>query len=126
MIFTYTRKINNLKKLTTKAKISKDVYFYIIKHLSEPIKTEDIAKALYMSRSHLSTIFKKETGISLNNYIHKIKIEKAKELLMDNSKSITLISDYLGYSSSSHFNRIFKQEKKITPTEYRKNNKNIF
>lgn len=121
MIFTYTREINNLKKLTTKTKISKDVYFYIIKHLSEPIKTEDIAKALYMSRSYLSTNFKKETGISLNNYIHKIKIEKAKELLMDDSKSITLISDYLGYSSSSHFNRIFKQLTGFTPKEYRKN-----
>lgn len=120
MTFAYTKEIDNLIKLTTEAKISKDVYFYIIKNISEPIKTEEIAKALYVSRSYLSTIFKKETGISLNNYIHRIKIDKSKELLLDNSKSITLISDYLGYSSSSHFNRVFKQIIGVTPTEYRK------
>lgn len=119
MIFSYTKEVNNLKKLTTQDRISKDVYYYILSHISEPIKTSDIAQAMYISRSHLSTLFKKETGINLNDYIHKIKIEKAKELLSDSSKSITLISDYLGYSSSSHFNRIFKQLTKVTPKKYR-------
>ena len=73
-----------------------------------------------MSRSYLSTTFKKTYGIYLNKYIHIIKIDKAKDLLKDHSKNITQISNYLGYSSSSHFNRIFKQITKTTPNEYRK------
>lgn len=120
MISTYTREVGNVKNLTTNARLSRDVYNYIIQHISNPIKTGNIADALYMSRSHLSTVFKKETGINLNVYIHQIKTEKAKELLRDNTKSITLISDYLGYSSSSHFNRIFKQIAGTTPKDYRK------
>jgi YSIRK-targeted surface antigen transcriptional regulator len=120
MILTFTKEVENLKKLTAETKISRDVYHYILEHISEPIKTEDIAKDLYLSRSHLSTLFKKETEITLNSYINRIKTEKAKELLTDNSKSINLISDYLGYSSSSHFNRVFKTITGLTPSEYRK------
>ena len=43
-------------------------------------------------------MFKKGTGKNISDYVHEIKIEKAKELLKDISKNITLISDYLGYS----------------------------
>lgn len=119
MVLTFTKEINNLKNKTNDH-LSNEVYYYIIHHLSDAIKTEDIANSLYISRSHLSTIFKKTQGISLNDYIQQIKIDKAKELLKDNSKSIVLISDYLGFSSSSHFNRVFKKITGITPKEYRK------
>ena len=118
MIFTYTKEVSNIKNLTTSG-LSRDVYNYIIRHISDSIKTHEIADALYMSRSHLSTVFKQETGMNLNNYIHQIKIEKAKDLLEDTAKNITLISDYLGYSSSSHFNRVFKHTTGMTPKEYR-------
>lgn len=120
MISAYTKEVGKLKNMTNENRISKDVYYYILQHISDPIRTEDIAKAVYMSRSHLSTLFKKETGISLNDYIHQIKIAKARELLSDSSKSITLISDYLGYSSSSHFTRVFIQITGTTPKQYRK------
>ena len=119
MIRRYTQEIGYIKQLTYNNKLTNDVYSYIINHLSDSIKVEDIAKALYTSRSHLSTIFKKETNENISDYIHKVKIEKAKELLQDNSKNILLISDYLGYSSSSHFNRIFKKYTKISPKQYR-------
>lgn len=119
MVLTFTKEINILKNKTNNH-LSNEVYHYIVHHISEAIKTEDIANSLYISRSHLSTIFKKSQGISLNEYIRQIKIDKAKELLKDDSKSIILISDYLGFSSSSHFNRIFKKITGNTPKEYRK------
>ena len=59
--------------------------------------------------------------MTVNEYIHRIKIDKAKELLQDHTKSIALISDYLGYSSSSHFNRMFKKFTSVSPFTYRKN-----
>ena len=120
MVYTFTRHVSELKKMTDNGKLSNDIYYYIIHHISDPIKTEDIAKHLYMSRSYLSTLFKKQYGMTLNDYIHLVKIEKAKELLAGNSKSITLISDYLGYSSSSHFDRVFKKVTGTTPKEYKR------
>ena len=106
----------------TDSRLTNEIYHYVIHHLSDAIRTQDIADHLYMSRSYLSTLFKKQYGMNLNDYIHQIKIDKAKELLTDHSKSILLISDYLGYSSSSHFNRMFKVITGMTPKEYRKEN----
>ena len=120
MIMAYTQEVGRLKGNTNGSAISAQVYWYVLEHLSEPIRTQDIADSLYLSRSHLSTLFKKETGIELGDYIHQVKMEKARELLKDNTKSIALISDYLGYSSSSHFNRIFRQYTGITPGRYRR------
>lgn len=120
MISTYTSRIGALKKHTDDSRLVHDVYRYIINHISEPIRTDEIADSLYLSRSYLSTSFKNRMGMTLNEYIHKIKIDRAKELLTDQTKSIALISDYLGYSSSSHFNKMFRKITGTTPLKYRK------
>lgn len=120
MVYDFTAEVNRKKRLTENTSLKSSIYFYVLHNISKPITTSDIANHLYMSRSYLSTTFKKTYGIDLNKYIHIIKIDKAKDLLKDHSKNITQISNYLGYSSSSHFNRIFKQITKTTPNEYRK------
>ena len=120
LVNTYTSEVGMVKSLTDGSRLVHDVYRYVTAHISETIRTDEIAAALFMSRSYLCTSFRKQTGITLNGYIHKIKTEKAKELLPDQTKSIGLISDYLGYSSSSHFNRVFKNVTGMTPLEYRK------
>ncbi|MBR4461426.1 MAG: helix-turn-helix domain-containing protein [Erysipelotrichaceae bacterium] len=119
MVYTFTKEVSKLTEMTDD-RLSNEIYHYVLHHISDPIRTREIADHLYMSRSYLSTLFKKQYGKNLNDYIHEIKISKAKELLQDHSKSIILISDYLGYSSSSHFNRVFKQITGISPKEYRK------
>lgn len=125
MVYTYTKQIHQLKQLSDDSSLVNDIYHYILHHISDPTKTSDIADALYISRSHLSTSFAKQSGKTLNDYIHEVKINKAKELLRDRSKSITLISDYLGYSSSSHFDRVFFKYTGTTPKEYRKKLKDL-
>ena len=80
---------------------------------------EDIAKELYLSRPYLSRKFIEETGISLTDYILNEKTEEAKRLLRYSDKSLTAISGYLGFSSQSHFSRVFKKYSGSTPGEYR-------
>ena len=70
--------------------------------------------------SRLSTVFKQIYGEDLSRYIQKIKIERSRELLKDKQRTITQISDYLGYSSSSHFTRVFRSVTGMTPNAYRK------
>lgn len=119
MVMQYTQAVEDLRYNRNQSEFTKNVASYIRHHLSEAIKTDDIADSLFMSRSHLSTRFKQETGINLTEYIHHIKISEAKHLLAHTDKNLSLISNYLGYSSQSHFTRMFKKIVGISPLEYR-------
>ena len=87
--------------------------------MSEPITAEKIAEDLFLNRSYLSRKFKEETGETLTDFILKEKTEEAKRLLRYSDKSLTAIGSYLGFSSASHFSRVFKTYVGSTPSEYR-------
>ncbi len=119
MILEYTQKVERIRLGRHPGKLAIDVANYIRHHLSEPITAEDIAKELYLSRPYLSRKFIEETGESLTNFILKEKTEEAKRLLRYSDKSLTAISDYLGFSSQSHFSKVFKKYANCAPGEYR-------
>ena len=119
MVAQYTQAVEELRYNRNQSELVRNVASYIRHHLSDAIKTEDIATSLFMSRSHLSTRFKNETGMNLTEYIHYIKISEAKHLLTHTDKNLLMISNYLGYSSQSHFTRMFKKMVGISPAEYR-------
>lgn len=119
MLLDYTERVERLRRGKTPSKLAVDVANYVQHHLSDAIKTEDIAGALYMSRPYLSKKFKEETGENIADFILKEKTEEAKRLLRYSDKSLTAIGSYLGFSSPSHFSRVFKTYVGITPREYR-------
>lgn len=119
MVFDYAEQVEKLQCGKQPSKLVQDVAKYIQRHLSEPITTNDIAKAIFLSRSRLSVKFKKETGENLIDYILKEKTEEAKRLLRYTDKTAVAISAYLGFSSQSHFTRVFKKYAGILPNEYR-------
>lgn len=119
MVLDYTEKVEYLLHGQNLSQLVIDVKNYIMHHISDPIKTKDIAKEFYTNRSRLSTNFKKETGENLIDFILKEKIEEAKRLLRYSNKTLVSISFYLGFSSQSHFTRVFKKYIGLTPTEYR-------
>lgn len=119
LITSFTEKVNQLHYGKHSSKLVTDVANYIQHHLSSPITTQEIADALYLSRPHLSAKFKEETGETLSQFILNHKIHEAKRLLKYTDKSILSIAIYLGFSSQSHFTRVFKKETGKTPGEYR-------
>ncbi len=119
MIEEFTERVDRIRQGSHESRLAIQVANYVQKHLSEPISTETLAKELYLSRTHLSACFHRETGETLTAFITKEKMEEAKRLLRYSDKSMTAISNYLGYSSPSHFGKVFRKTAGCTPREYR-------
>ncbi len=119
MVFDFTERMERIRHGKNPTRLALEVSGYIRRHMSETITTEAIAKSLYMSRPYLSRRFKEETGETLKDFILQEKTEEARRLLRYSSKSFPAISGYLGFSSQSHFTRVFKKYTGCTPGEYR-------
>ena len=119
MVLDYVENVEKVRYHRNKSEFVGEVANYVRHHLSEPIKTEDIADALFISRSRLSTKFKEESGITLTEYIRNMKISEAKHLLKHTDKSLLLISTHLGFSSQSHFCKVFKEVTGMSPSEFK-------
>ena len=96
----------------------RSVTSYIREHLTEDFSVDQMAQDLFLSRSYLSTKFKKETGMTLSQYIQEQKIEKAKSLLKTTDRSILEIATYLGFCDAKYFGARFKKFYKVPPTRY--------
>ena len=119
MLLDYTERVERLRRGKTPSRLATDVANYVQHHLSDAIKAEDIARALYISRPYLSKRFKEDTGENITDFILKEKTEEAKRLLRYSDKSLTAIGSYLGFSSPSHFSRVFRAYVGSSPGEYR-------
>ena len=119
MLLDYAERVERLHRGAVSSRLTADVANYVQHHLSDAIKTEQIARALYVSRPYLSKKFRESTGETLTDFILKEKTEEAKRLLRYSDKSLTAIGSYLGFSSPSHFSRIFRKYAGSSPHEYR-------
>ncbi len=92
---------------------------YIAENLDKPLSLTLLANLVYYNSSYLSRIFKKFTGMTLTNYITKMRMEKAKEMLTRTNKKINAIASELCFASQSYFNQAFRRETGMSPLEYR-------
>jgi AraC-like DNA-binding protein len=92
---------------------------YIYEHLHETITVPMVASFVRLNSSYLSTLFKKEIGISVSDYIRHRRIEAAANMLKFSDMPCGQIAHVLAFSSHSHFVNIFKKELGMTPKEYR-------
>lgn len=98
---------------------------YIQSHTNGPIAVEDVAAQIHRSGSYLMRRFKAETGMRVGDYITKCKLEEACDLLVYGQRSLAEISAYLGYSSQSYFQNVFKKQLGVTPAQYRKRHQKV-
>lgn len=101
----------------------RDTERFISENYDEKITIQDIADEVYLTPQYLCKVFKDETGTTINNYITDMRMEKAKELLMDRNLKLYEIAAQVGYRDPNYFTRVFKRYFKMSPSEYREKNK---
>lgn len=97
------------------------IYEYINNNYQENISLDSLAELVGMTPTALSRFFKLRSGKTLSNYIIELRLGHATRLLADTTNSISEICYLSGFSNISNFNRIFKQRKNFTPSEFREN-----
>ncbi len=96
---------------------------YLSDHLTQEIRTEDIAAAVGLSPFHLSRLFKAHTRLTMREYLIRERIEAAKQLLTVTDRPIPQIASLLRFCDQSYFTMVFRRHTGRTPGEYRKENR---
>jgi two-component system response regulator YesN len=94
---------------------------YIDKNYSREITLSVFADRYYLSKEYLSKLFKEEFGYNIYEYVLKVRMEQARELLSEPAVKVLTVAERLGYRDNNYFSRAFKTYYGISPTEYRGN-----
>ncbi|MBR0399667.1 MAG: response regulator [Mogibacterium sp.] len=92
----------------------------IREHYTEDIQLTTLASKYSVSIARLSTDIKKKIGMTFSDYVTQLRIQRAKELLPDESMSISEIAEIVGYNDYFYFIKVFKKVQGISPSKYRK------
>jgi AraC-like DNA-binding protein len=92
---------------------------YIQQHEADELRLGEVAKAVNTSSFYFCKLFKKVTGLNFTHYVSRVRVEKAKNLLLNPNLRVSEIAFEVGFQSLTHFNRIFKKIIGQSPTEYR-------
>ena len=121
----FSGKISNVchniltKKEESTVDIIKNAKTYIEQNYAKDLILDDVSKELMISPYYFSKLFKKRTGSTFIEYVTNIRIERAKELLRNTTKSIKEICMEVGYADANYFSRAFKKNVGVTPSEYK-------
>ena len=103
--------------------VVKKIISYLNENYYKKISLDQIAGNMYLSPVYISKMFKEKTGDSPINYLIRIRLEKAKEMLEgDGNESIKQIAADVGYDDVYHFSKLFKKYYGVSPLNYRRNN----
>ena len=102
-----------------KQNIVNSIISYMNDNYMNDISLDKISKNMYLSPVYISKIFKEEIGDSPINYLIKIRLAKAEELLKDNALPIKVIAKSVGYNDAYHFSKLFKKYYGVSPSSFR-------
>ena len=98
----------------------KEIVLYIMRNFSSKLSVDFLAKQFFISEGHLMRIFKKETGMTVIEFIMEYRVYIAKELLCFRKYRINEISNMVGYSDTKYFSKVFKTVVGCSPNVYKK------
>jgi len=90
-------------------------------HYNNDINLKTVASAFELNAFYLGQLFKSEVGDSFTNYLNKLRINQAKELIMEGKYKNNEIAEKVGYINTNYFSTIFKKATGLSPTEFKDN-----
>jgi AraC-like DNA-binding protein len=92
---------------------------YIAAHQTDDLTLSQVAKAVNTSTFYFCKMFKKVTGLNFTDYVSRLRVERARNLLLNRNLRVSEIAYEVGFQSLTHFNRVFKRILGVSPTQYR-------
>ncbi len=118
MIHKYCLLVRN-HSMKNYSQITQRCITYIDFHYAEPLSLSFFADMCHVTKSYLSTLFKKETGTNITDYIHSVRIRHALVLLHSTALPIHAVASSCGYTDINYFIKIFKRLNGTSPKQYR-------
>ncbi len=118
----YYSEVSELFKKYNIIDVNKTVYVIgkcVIRNVDTKITLESVAKEIFLNKTYVSHIFKKMTGVSFNDFVTEVKIDRAKVLLRYSDVSVSMVAEILNFSNPGYFSAKFKERVGISPMEYR-------
>ena len=101
---------------------TKKVKDIIDKRYREKLTINSIANEIFLTPTYVCLVFKEDTGMTINEYLTRVRMNAAKKMLTETDIKFTKIAEQVGYADSSYFSKLFKKLEGVLPSEYRKNN----
>lgn len=120
MLLAFAQKVKDKLIPKTSDEALQRAIQYVLQNINCPITAAEVADHVGFSRSYFSTYFKEQLGFTLSAFILRCKLEEGKHLLQFTDKPLSMISNYLCFSSQSHFQTAFKKQYNVTPLQFRK------
>lgn len=105
---------------TEQLRVLSEALTYVRKHADEDLSLESVAHACHKNSSTLRKLFREQLGMTFSDYINRLRVERAMDLLRDPHKSLAEIAVDVGFYDQSHFGKVFRQISGYTPALYRK------
>lgn len=112
---TETTEVNSISRQVD------SIHSYILDHYMEQLSLSDLAQQFYVEPSYLSRKFSQKFGETITSFITRCRMDKAKELMKDDTCKLEAISFKVGYDDYNYFSRVFRRYEGVSPSEYRKN-----
>jgi two-component system, response regulator YesN len=102
-----------------KSLLIEEICEFSVRNVEKKISLVKISDALFVTKNYIGDVFKKETGMTVGEYITKIKLERAKQLVAKSSLKSYEIAERLGYSDVEYFGKLFKKYTGVSPIEFK-------
>ncbi|TVY07959.1 response regulator transcription factor [Paenibacillus cremeus] len=103
----------------SRKRIIQQVHQFVEQHLADDVSLQAIASYVYLHPVYVSKIYKLETGENLSDYVYRVRMDKAAQLLLNSQEKIYEIAARIGYQRAHSFIHVFKKHTGLTPQEYR-------
>jgi len=117
LIEIYKSKKRNSQNYSTSLKVER-IIEYMRTNINNRLILKDLSELVQLSSSYLSRVFKETTGYSVIEFFNKIKVDEAKELIIEGDKKVKEVAQILGFTDEFYFSRIFKKIEGISPSEF--------